>query len=222
MPEIGSAGNRSLTTYDCLELDFIFSSSVRRRYIWHIYIGSVIIVCSDNRYIVCPITKKQRSVTHKTKGATVRHLTTTKHKICKSYIYITSIYMMCVIRIVFIFDQVTMMGEDLRKAFKKIIQDADWMDAATRRTAEEKVRNKFCSSSYIYRNPGYVLSWCNLTRAPVSAEITCSVTCMMTSSNGSIFRVTGHLCGEFTSHHWIPRTKASDAELWCFLWSAPE
>ena len=22
-------------------------------------------------------------------------------------------------------------------------------------------------------------------------------------------------------HRWIPRTKASDAELWCFLWSAP-
>ena len=37
-----------------------------------------------------------------------------------------------------------------------------------------------------------------------------------------IFRVTGHLCGEFTGHRWIPRTKASDAELWCFLWSAPE
>ena len=37
---------------------------------------------------------------------------------------------------------------------------------------------------------------------------------MMTSSNGNIFRVTGHL--------WIPRTKVSDAELWCFLWSAPE
>ena len=30
------------------------------------------------------------------------------------------------------------------------------------------------------------------------------------------------LCGEFTGHRWIPRTKASDAELWCFLWSAPE
>ena len=30
---------------------------------------------------------------------------------------------------------------------------------------------------------------------------------MMTSSNGSIFRVTGHLCGEFTGHRWIPRTK---------------
>ena len=23
-------------------------------------------------------------------------------------------------------------------------------------------------------------------------------------------------------HWWIPRTKASDAELWCFLWSAPK
>ena len=49
-----------------------------------------------------------------------------------------------------------------------------------------------------------------------------SVAIMMTSSNGNIFRVTGHLCGEFTGHQWIPRTKASDAELWCFLWSASE
>ena len=45
---------------------------------------------------------------------------------------------------------------------------------------------------------------------------------MMTSSNGNMFRVTGHLCGEFTGPRWIPRTKASDAELWCLLWSAPE
>ena len=37
-----------------------------------------------------------------------------------------------------------------------------------------------------------------------------------------LFRVTDHLCGEFTGHRWIPRKKASDAELWCFLWSAPE
>ena len=28
---------------------------------------------------------------------------------------------------------------------------------------------------------------------------------MMTSSNGNIFRVTGHLCREFTGHRWIPR-----------------
>ena len=45
---------------------------------------------------------------------------------------------------------------------------------------------------------------------------------MMTSSNGSIFRVTGHLCGEFTGPRWIPHTKASDAELWCLLWSVSE
>ena len=44
---------------------------------------------------------------------------------------------------------------------------------------------------------------------------------MMTSSNGNIFRVTVPLCGEFTGHWWIPRTKTSDAELWCFIWSAP-
>ena len=48
----------------------------------------------------------------------------------------------------------------------------------------------------------------------------CPFDIMMTSSNGNIFRVTGHLCGEFTGPRWIPHTKASDAELWCFLWSA--
>ena len=44
----------------------------------------------------------------------------------------------------------------------------------------------------------------------------------MTSSNVNIFHVTGPLCGEFTGHRWIPLTKASDAQLWHFLWSAPE
>ena len=44
---------------------------------------------------------------------------------------------------------------------------------------------------------------------------------MIMSSNGNISRVTGHLCGEFTGHRWIPITKASDAELWWFFWSAP-
>ena len=44
----------------------------------------------------------------------------------------------------------------------------------------------------------------------------------MTSSNWSIFCVTGHLYEEFTGDRWIPHTKASYAELWCFPWSAPE
>ena len=45
---------------------------------------------------------------------------------------------------------------------------------------------------------------------------------MKTSSNGNIFRVTGPVCGEFTGPRWFPHTKATDAELWCFLWSTPE
>ena len=40
---------------------------------------------------------------------------------------------------------------------------------------------------------------------------------MMTSLNGNIFRVTGHLRGEFTGPRWIPHTKASDAELDIFF-----
>ena len=32
----------------------------------------------------------------------------------------------------------------------------------------------------------------------------------------------GPLWGESTGHRWLPLTKASDAELWYFLWSAPE
>ena len=50
----------------------------------------------------------------------------------------------------------------------------------------------------------------------------CSPSFMMTSSNGNIFGVTGTLWGESTGHRWIPLTKASDAELWCFLWSESE
>ena len=35
--------------------------------------------------------------------------------------------------------------------------------------------------------------------------------------NGNIFRVTGHLAGDFTGPRWIPRTEASGAELWFFF-----
>ena len=44
----------------------------------------------------------------------------------------------------------------------------------------------------------------------------------MTLPNGNIFRITGPLWEEFTGRRWIPLTKASDAELGRFLWSAPE
>ena len=45
---------------------------------------------------------------------------------------------------------------------------------------------------------------------------------MMTSSNGNMFRIIGPLWREFTGHRWIPLTKASEAELWCILWSTPK
>ena len=45
---------------------------------------------------------------------------------------------------------------------------------------------------------------------------------MITSTNGNIFHITGPLWGESTGHRWIPLTKASDAEIRCFLWSASE
>ena len=44
----------------------------------------------------------------------------------------------------------------------------------------------------------------------------------MASSNGKIFCITDPLWGESTGDRWIPLTKASDVELWCFLWSVPE
>ena len=43
---------------------------------------------------------------------------------------------------------------------------------------------------------------------------------MMTSSNGNMFRVTGHLWGEFTGHRWIPRTKASK-QSWSWWFETP-
>ena len=36
------------------------------------------------------------------------------------------------------------------------------------------------------------------------------------------FRVIALLWGKSIGYRWIPRTKVSDAELWCFLWSVPE
>ena len=38
--------------------------------------------------------------------------------------------------------------------------------------------------------------------------------CMMTSVNGSITRITDSLCGESTGHHWIPSATANNPELW--------
>ena len=41
---------------------------------------------------------------------------------------------------------------------------------------------------------------------------------MMTSSNGTVIRVTGPLWGEPTDHHWFSLTEASGAEVCSILW----
>ena len=74
----------------------------------------------------------------------------------------------------------------------------------------------FWAGLSLYRNPWLVAD------ELVTLKLECRWTYMMQSSNGKVFRVTGPLCGEFTGHRWIPCTKASGAELWCFLWSVPQ
>ena len=56
---------------------------------------------------------------------------------------------------------------------------------------------------------------------PMSTCVLMNAYSVMASSNGNSFRVTDHLCGELTGPRWFPRTKASDAGLWGFLWFAP-
>ena len=48
---------------------------------------------------------------------------------------------------------------------------------------------------WLYRNVSKMITSFALTEVDLI---------MMTSSNGNIFRVTGHLCGEFTGPRWIP------------------
>ena len=88
------------------------------------------------------------------------------------------------------------------------------------KTAETHIATRFWQSSFMTENEIYAMSW--LFTNLLYWNKTKTVIRMMTSSNGNIFRVTGPLWGGFTGHRWIPYIKASDAELWCFLWSAPE
>ena len=55
--------------------------------------------------------------------------------------------------------------------------------------------------------------------APICWHICCSLPrlLMMTSSNGNIFRVTGPMCGEFTGHRWITRTRPVRRSLGVFF-----
>ena len=76
-----------------------------------------------------------------------------------------------------------------------------------------QIRNvpKFCN--YWWINDGSIQFW-------QSVFICLSITPQYNYDviNGNAFRPTGPLCEELIDH----RTKASHAELWCFLWTEPE
>ena len=80
---------------------------------------------------------------------------------------------------------------------------------------------KNCIQIYVYKTLGILLpfkrSGCHKSPLSTWHVWTHLSIYMMTLSNGNIFRVTGHLCVEFTGDRWIPHTKASDAWLWCFF-----
>ena len=73
------------------------------------------------------------------------------------------------------------------------------------------------NETWLWFDKDYILFY-----ATSNSSIILPVVFMMTSSNVNILQVTDLLCGEFTSHRRIPRTKAIDAELWCFLSSASQ
>ena len=97
---------------------------------------------------------------------------------------------------------------------KKFLPEA--VNAIIKEELETQLEGRHFSCKILFVD----LLWTSCT---VSIRRSWSGTCvyflktMMTSSNGNIFRVTGHLCGEFTrtkasdAERWIPRTKASDA-----------
>ena len=83
-----------------------------------------------------------------------------------------------------------------------------WASAV--RTSTVTVQNPYCIFNFSIYIIGYAYA------LPLFFLSTSSAACdscgkfahiMMTSSNGNIFRVTGHLCGEFTSPRWIPQTQ---------------
>ena len=92
--------------------------------------------------------------------------------------------------------------------------------------AYDNVGRRWCDAHNVNHIDGCI-GYCRFKHlhAPTGNTMIC-ITWQMcdshTSSNEIFFRVTGPLCGEFTAHRWISVTKASDAELWCFLRSVSE
>ena len=101
-------------------------------------------------------------------------------------------------------DKAQALGSYWKGAVRSSVHINKWRDAVSVINAQTKGTAMQCPQNVQYQN------WIdNLAHLQF----------MMKSSNGYIFRITGP---SFTGDQSITRIKASDAELWCFLWSAPE
>ena len=82
--------------------------------------------------------------------------------------------------------------------------------------------NKMGITSGILRTKYHILVRAERGIIPASNQ-TFHDKCMMTSSNGNIFHVTGHLWGEFTGHRWIPLrlNKQLNKQSWGWWYEMP-
>ena len=101
---------------------------------------------------------------------------------------------------------------------------SDWIFMNNITAVRQKKIIEYNSATDVFRYKRIVIQWvhCEIFIAWTPLLTAPNILLLlMTSSNVNIFHVTGHLCGEFNGHRWIPRSKASDADVWCFPWSAP-
>ena len=108
---------------------------------------------------------------------------------------------------------------NVRRKLQGIRMDARWQ-RTTLKTIGANPSNDIMIHIYWAYQPIQILSFsiwnCDFTHSQAPARNANT----LNRSDWNIFRVTGPLGGESTGHRWITLTKASDAELWCFL--APE
>ena len=109
------------------------------------------------------------------------------------------------LRLLFTILHKTTLATALRKPAKSQQQHCDACKCGAK-----KKQPKHCDSTATKLLHWLLLSITKHYWSPVTALHSNAI---MTSSNGNIFRVTSHLCGEFTGDRWIPRTVTRSFEI---------
>ena len=98
-----------------------------------------------------------------------------------------------------------------------------WHDISSK--SDQKIKNKCCFFNEFLYIWAIFLFKMEIYKESMLFDSICDKSWrkfIMTSSNENVFRLTGPLWGESTGHQWIPLAKASNAELWYLLRSAPK